>query len=176
VTNIDNASLPLGIEAAAERQRDFDQRSTDITAHFGIPTMFVRHLRESNPLYWQMLERRWMSEVFGPLAPFYLLEQQARADRKALRDARRAARREAWAKAETGQETAEQETDAVFGSPSCSPPSCRPARPPLWQRATLALMDVLRGATGPACLLAVAYFAFVWLAHHDFLPHDFLLH
>lgn len=164
-----NASLPLGIEAAAEMQRDFDQRSTDIPAHFGIPTMFVRHLRESNPLYWEMLERRWMTEVFSPLAPRHLLEQQARADRKALRDARR----EAWAKAEKRLEIAEREMEAVLGPPSCVSPPCGP---PLWQRAALALMDVLRGMTAPACLLALAYFAFVWLAHHDFLPHDFLIH
>lgn len=165
-----NAILPLGIEAAAERQRDFDQRSTDIAAHFGIPTMFVRHLRERNPLYWEMLERRWMTEVFGPLAPRYLLEQQARADRKALRDARR----EAWAKAEKQRTPDTPElSDAREVSAVCGPPACRP---PFWQRATLALMDVLRGMTAPACLLALAYFAFVWLAHHDFLPHDFLIH
>ncbi len=186
-SNTDNASFSnashlLGIEAAAEMQRYFDQRCTDIASYFGIPTMFVHHLRESNPLYWEMLERRWMTETFGPLAPLYLLEQQARADRKALRDARHAARREAWAKGEkqrtldTPELSDAQEAEAVFGPLACSPPPSNSARPPLWQRATLALMDALRGMTAPACLLAFSYLVFVWLAHHDFLPHDFLPH
>ena len=189
-SNTDNASFSnashlLGIEAAAEMQRYFDQRSADIAAHFGIPAMLVSHLREINPLYWELLERRWMTETFGPLAPLYLLEQQARADRQALRDARRAARREAWAKAEkrptfdtrelsdTQELSDTRKAEAMSGRSSCSPPACSPR---LWQRATLALMDWLHRLTGPACLLALCYYVVVWLTHHDVLLHSFLLH
>jgi len=181
-------SSALGIEAAAEMETYFALRSADIAAHLGLSPAFLRRQQETNPAYWQYLERRWMSEAFGPLAPLHQLAQLARQDRQRLRDARHGARLAAWAKWERDS----QEIVAVFGTtgarrcfeegaewegrvepspapscPSSCPSSCHPC---WWQRATLWLMTVLCRLTGWGCVLALLYYVPVWLSHHALLP------
>jgi len=145
----------LGIEAAAETHLYFAALSADIAAHLGISPRFVRICHEANPLYWQEMERRYMSEAFGPLAPRHLLEAQARADRKALRDRRRAARRLAWLKGESPEAAAvDPSADASQGA--------------RWKRR---LLTVCRTLKAPALVLITIYFAVTWLAHHYPLLH-----
>ena len=90
--------LRLGIEAAADWERYCAARSGDIAAHLGLCPRFVHAQRERNLPYWEMLERRWIREAFGPLAPLHLAARQDREDRAAIRASRRAARREQFAK------------------------------------------------------------------------------
>lgn len=153
----------LGIEAAAETQIYFAGLSADIAAHLGISPRFVHICHEANPLYWQEMERRYMSEAFGPLAPRHLLEAQARADRKALRDRRRAARRLAWLKGESPADP----TDYIFTDYIFSADASQGAR---WKRCLLAVCRTLRAPVlalrAPGLVLIALYYAVTWLAHH----------
>lgn len=114
----------LSLIAEAQAETQMTHRDAQIATYFGRPTTWITALRSRNPVYWDHLERRWMTETFGPLAPMHLLAAQARTDRATLRDQRRAARRLAV----------------------CCPPLAAPeAAAPLsgWSCAALAIMDWL---------------------------------
>ena len=99
-------------------------RDAQLAAYFGLATSWITDVRGRNPAYWDHLERRWMQETHGSLAPQHLLAVQAREDRARVREQARAARRLAF----------------------CIPPPAAPkadASPSQWSRLGTAVMDWL---------------------------------
>lgn len=119
--------IPLSLIAEAEAEERARLRDAQIAAYFGFAASRITAMRHKNPVYWDHLERRWMSETFGPLAPMHLLAVQARDDRALLRDQARAARRR----------------DFCLHGLSAPPQECEPASTGWWSRAGVAVMDWL---------------------------------
>ncbi len=144
--------IPLSLIAVADAEERARLRDAQVAAHLGMPVTRITAMRQRNPVYWDHLERRWMSETFGPLAPLHLLAVQAREDRARLREQARAARRR------------------DFCLRGIEPPQNAPARADWWLRAGTALMDwlcrhsALQGkAMAWMSILIAAYFALTQL-------------